>query len=128
MIVSELRGYKSLRALNAFHTLLLGLKMLPSYLGEQYEDFYSRIAEMPLSGQEKMLREAVMFVELQADEVEALVCFCKDPNGVPYTAENIKGLDPKQLFECIVAVCKEIAKIKIDFVTEAEKKNLKTSQ
>jgi hypothetical protein len=124
----ELKGYKSLKALNAFHALMLGLKMLPMYLGEDYDLFLSRIEAMGPQDQEKMIREAVLFVELQKDEVEALICFACDPNGVPYTSENLKSLSPDQLVEVIVAVCLEISKIKINFVTDGEKKNLKTFQ
>lgn len=125
--VLELRGFKSLRALNAFNTLLLGLKMLPAYMGETYEDFLNRINAMPFEDQMKMIREAAMFVELQKEEVEALICFCADKNGVPYEAANLKNLGPDQIIDIIVAVCGEIAKMKIDFVTDNEKKKLKTS-
>lgn len=128
MRVLELKGYKSLKALNAFHTLMLGLKMLPAYMGESYEDFYSKVDAMTESDQEKLIREAALFVELQKDEVESLICFCADANGVPYSAENLKSLGPDQLYECIVQVCLAISKIKINFISEAEKKNLKTSQ
>jgi hypothetical protein len=127
MKVLELRGYKSLRALNVFHTLMLGLKMLPAYVGEAYEDFFARVSDMPPADQEKLIREAALFVELQKEEVEALVGFCADPNGVPYAASNLKNLGPKEIHEIIVAVCLEIAKIKIDLVSDAEKKNLKIS-
>lgn len=123
MKVLELRGFKSLRALNAFNTLMLGLKMLPAYMGESYEVFFDRVSKMSPEDQEKLIREAAVFVELQKEEVEALVGFCADPNGVPYSAENVKNLGPKDLHEAVVAVCKEIAKIKIDLVGEAEKKN-----
>ena len=121
--VLELKGYKSLRALNAFHALMLGLKMLPSYMGESYEDFFLRIQSMPPDDQMKMIREAALFVELQKEEVEALICFSADKNGVPYVSENLKGLAPDQILEIIIAVCFEISKIKIDFVTDTEKKN-----
>lgn len=123
MKVLELRGYKSLRALNAFNALMLGLKMLPAYMGEDYEAFLNRIHNMGPDDQKKMIREAAMFVELQKEEVEAIICFCTDKNGVPYTSENLKNLGPGQLIELIVAVCFEIAQIKIDFVSDAEKKN-----
>lgn len=123
MKVLELRGHKSLRALNAFHTLMLGLKMLPAYVGESYEEFYSRVSEMPPSDQEKLIREAALFVELQKEEIEAIACFCTDRNGVPFSPENIKNLSPKEIVEMIVAVSMEIAKIKIDLVSDAEKKN-----
>jgi hypothetical protein len=123
MKVLPLTGYKSLRALNVFHTLMLGLKMLPAYMGETYEDFFARVDAMPEADQEKMIREAALFVEIQKDELEALICFCADKNGVPYQAANLKNLGPSELIEVIVAVCKEIAKVKIGFVTETEKKN-----
>lgn len=121
--VLELKGFKSLRAMNAFHSLMLGLKMLPSYMGESYEDFFARIQQMPPDDQKKMIKEAALFVELQKEEVEALVCFCADKNNVPYTSENLKSLKPDEILEIIVAVCCEISKIKIDFVSESEKKN-----
>ena len=123
MQVLELKGYKSLRAMNAFHALMLGLKMLPQYMGETYEEFFSRIQEMPEVDQLKLIKEASLFVELQEEEVKSLICFCTDKNGVPYTGENLKSLKPNQLTDIIVAVCGEIAKIKIDFVSEKEKKN-----
>lgn len=121
--VSELKGYKSLRALNAFHSLMLGLKMLPHYMGESYEDFYARIEAMPKDAQVKMIQEAALFVELQKEEVEALIFFCRDSNGIPYQASNIDNLTPDQLHEIIVAVCTKISEIKIDFVSAREKKN-----
>jgi hypothetical protein len=123
MIVSELRGFKSLRALNAFHALMLGLKMLPSYVNEPYEKFFDRVAEMPPADQEKLIREAVKFVELDPAELEAIISFVKDKNGVPYGPHNIKNLSPLELVEIVVAVCKEIAAMRIDSVTESEKKN-----
>jgi tRNA A37 threonylcarbamoyladenosine modification protein TsaB len=121
--VLPLVGYKSLRALNGYNTLLLGLKMLPAYRGESYEEFYARVDSMPPNDQEKLIREAVVFVELQKDEVEAIVGFCKDPNGVPYEPANLLKLPAKEIHEIIVAVCLEIAKIKITLVSEDEKKN-----
>lgn len=123
MKVLELKGYKSLRALNVFHSLMLGLKMLPAYMGETYEDFYDRISKMDAASQEKLIREAALFVEIQKDELEALISFCADANGVPYSAENMKNLGPKDIHEMIVAVCLQIAKIKIDLVSDSEKKN-----
>lgn len=122
MKVLELRGFKSLLALQAFHKLMLGLKMLPSYMGEAYEDFYQRISEMEPNDQEKIIREAALFVELQKDEFEALACFCADANGVPYTVENLKSLDPASALEIVVQVSLALSKIKVSFLSEAEKK------
>lgn len=123
MQVGELKGFDAWRAFGVFHKLMLGLKMLPAYMGETYEDFYDRISEMPEADQVKMIREAAVFVDMEQDELESIILFCKDPNGVPYRAENLKSLKPDQILEIVVAVCSEIAKIKIDFLSDKEKKN-----
>lgn len=123
MKVNELKGYKSLRALNAFHALMLGLKMLPAYAGIQYEEFYQRIQEMEPSEQKKLIKEAALFVQLEKDEVEALISFCSDANGVPYTSENVKNLSPEQIHDAVVSVCVEMSKFKIDLISKDEKKN-----
>lgn len=122
MKVLELKGYKSLRALNAFHTLMLGMKMLPAHLGESYEAFYSRFSDLAEGEQASMIREAALFVELTKEEVEALVCFVADDNGVPYEPSNLKNLGPSELIDVICAVCQEIGKIRIDIVNREEKK------
>lgn len=126
--ILPLTGYKSLRALNAFHALLLGLKMLPAYQAEGYESFYASFSERTDSDKEKLLREAAVFVQLQQDEVEALLSFATDKNGVPYSAVNLKNLNAGELHEIVVAVCMEIGRIKIDLVSEEEKKKSLTSQ
>jgi hypothetical protein len=121
--VLPLKDFKSLRAFNAFHKLMLGLKMLPAYMEEPYEDFFSRVQKMNEADQIKLIREAALFVDLEKEELDALVCFSADKNGVPYTSENMKNLGPADFVEIIVAVCFEIAKIKVDFVSDSEKKN-----
>lgn len=121
--VLPLEGFKSLRALNAFHTLMLGLKMLPAYMGEPYEKFFARVGAMPIEDQYRMIREAAAFVELSQEEVEALVGFTSDPNGIPYGPPQLKTMKPGQILDLVCAVCLEIAKMKIDLVSEAEKKN-----
>jgi phenolic acid decarboxylase len=128
MKVLEIKGYQSLRAFQAYNTLLLGLKMLPAYIGESYESFYTRMTDMAFDAQEKMIREAAFFVELRKEEVEALVCFCTDKNGIQYSSINVGNLGPKELIEAIVSVCVEISKFKIDLVSEDEKKKYRDSQ
>lgn len=125
--VAELKGYKSYRAFNVFHSLMLGLKMLPEYMAVTYEDFFKVIDELTPEDQEKMIRKAALFVKLEQEEIESLVCFCKDPKGVPYGPANVKNLGPDEILEIIVAVCVKISQIKIDLVSKAEKKNLKTT-
>lgn len=127
MKILPLKGYRSLRALNAFHALLLGLKMLPAYMGENYEEFYASFTEKSEAEKERLVREAALFVELQEDEVKALVSFATDKNGVPYSAVNIGNLDAGEIHEIIVAVCMEIGRIRIEIISEDEKKKLSVS-
>lgn len=122
MKVLELKGYKALRAMNVFHGLLLGLKMMPKYYLEEYETFHARFADLDDDAKEKLIREAALFVELKKEDVEALACFVCDPNGAPYQAANIKNLGPGEILDIIVAVCMEIGRIKINLVSEEEKK------
>lgn len=124
--VLPLRGYKSLKALNAFHALLLGLKMLPAYAHISYPDWHASFKDKSESDKETMLREAAAFVNLAADEVEALVTFTCDANGVPYGASNIGNLDAAQLHEIVVAVCMAIGRMSVTLLSEAEKKSSPT--
>ena len=124
MIVSELRGIQSFYAVQSVHTLMLGLKMLPSYLGESYEEFFARIDEMPEADQANMIREAALFVKLSPEEILDLCQFCSDANGVPYSKANMKSLRPEEIHEMIVAVGMQVMRDhKIKLITEAEKKN-----
>ena len=127
MKILPLTGPKALKAFYSFHKLLLGLKMLPAYMGEAYSEFYEAFNEKTEAEKEKLVREAAVFVPLEQDELMALVSFASDKNGVPYCPENIKNLEVNQLFEIIVAVSMEIGKIKVDLISEDEKKNLATT-
>lgn len=128
MQVSELRGVESFKALTVFHNIMLGLKMLPNYAHLPYEEFYTAIAAGSEESKDKIIREAILHVGLDAVDIESLAVFCTDPNGAVYRKANLKPLPPNEIFEIVVAVCREISKIKVDFVTESEKKKLEISQ
>jgi len=121
--VLELRGLKSYFTLQAFGKMLLGLKMLPMYMTTPYGEFYELVDKMSEQDQEKLIREGVFMVDLNSDEIMAFMRFAQDKNGVPYSEENIKRLPPNEIYEIIVAVCKECAKIKVNLTTTDEKKN-----
>jgi hypothetical protein len=114
--------------MNAFHTLLLGLKMLPVYMHEDYVSFFASFKTKTDGEKEDALRQAIAFVQLTPEEVEAIVSFATDSNDVPYSAKNRQELKPDELFEIIVSVCMEIGRIKIELVSEEEKKKSLTSQ
>ncbi len=119
-----LKDYKSLRALNAYCALMIGMKMLPAHAHYTLEEFFALIEAMTPEDQVTLLTNGAKIVELAPEEVKALVCFCTDKNGIPYTAENMKNLGPGELVEVIVTVCMEVLRnINIDLITKDEKKN-----
>lgn len=127
--VATLQGIKSLRALNAFSALLLGMKMLPGQAHLTFEEWIELVQSMEPEDQLKTLVHGAKIVALDPEEVKALVCFCSDKNGIMYTEANLKTLSPSELVEVIVAVCWEVLRnINIDLVTKEEKKNSSPSQ
>ena len=92
-------------------------------MGEDYDSFMDRVKEMPKEKQRELFKTAARHIELEKGEVEALLCFCTDPNGIPYKAENLGNLNPEKIVDIIVEVCLKIAEIKVDMVTDSEKKN-----
>lgn len=124
-----LKDYKSLRALNAYCALMIGMKMLPGHAHFTLEEFFTLVENMTPQDQITLITNGAKIVELAPEEVKALVCFCTDKNGIPYTAENMKNLGPSELVEVIVTVCMEVLRnINIDLITKDEKKNFSPSQ
>lgn len=127
MKILPLRGHASLRALNVFHMLMMGLKMTPSYMAWSYEDFFEMIQKCPPEKQKTFIREAANLVAIEEDELKAVISFACDANGVPYGAANLKNLEPAQLVDIVTEVCFEISQMRIDLVTKSEKKNSENS-
>jgi hypothetical protein len=123
MKLLPLKDINSFWAFQSFHKLMLGLKMLPSYMGEQYEEFYARVEEMPDKDKEKLIREALIFVPLERSEILPLISFVTDDNGIPYGEAQLSSISPDKLFNIMAMVCIEISKIKVNFLNEPEKKN-----
>lgn len=122
--VLPLKEYKSYKALCAFQRLIFGLQMIPGNMKYSYEEFCDIIEKMSPEDQLKTITQAAKMVTLDEDEVNALVCFCTDKNGIPYTNENKKNLTGSDIVEIVVTVCMAILKdIHIDLVTPEEKKN-----
>lgn len=124
MNVLPLKGIPAYHATMATHKLLYGLKFLPAYMGETYEDFLSKCDAMDEAGQEAVVRSAAVFVKLDQEEILDMAQFAADSNGIPFGAPQLKNAPPEQIHEVIVLVAKEvISKHKIRLVSEAEKKN-----
>lgn len=119
----ELVGLSSYSALQVFYKVMIGLKMYAAYAHLEPQEFFELIENMSEQEQDKVIREALLLVSLDKEELECLTSFCTDANGVPFRSENMKSLKPDQIFEISVKSCIELSKIKINFITENEKKN-----
>ena len=104
MKILPLVGLKSLRAFNAFNSLLLGLEMLPDNLSVPYPEFFEAFKDKSDTQKEDALRQAVAFVPLTPEEIEAFAAFATDDNGIAYTKHNIANLKPDQILELVVAI------------------------
>ena len=121
--VLPLKGSETYWALQSYIKLLFGLKMLPMYLGKTLEQFFHDIEQLPVDDRKKIVREAALMVTLERDEVNALLKFAADKNGVPFTRENTGDLGPGEFMEIIIAVAQEIAALEPNFLSASEKKN-----
>lgn len=123
MNLLPLKGPKSVRALQAFQVLVLCGNMLPEYMGMEREAYGKMADELSEADKEKLLRKILTTIPTQEEEIYVLAAFATDKHGVPFSKVNIDNLGPAQIVEILVAVCMEIAKIKITMVTDEEKKN-----
>lgn len=122
--VLPLKEYKSYKALCAFQRLIFGLKMIPGFMQYSFEELCDIIDKMSDEDKLKTITQAAKMVTLDEDEVNALLCFCTDKNGIPYTAENKKNLSPADIVEIIVTVSMHLIQhVHVDLVNESEKKN-----
>lgn len=122
--VLPLKEYKSYKALCAYQRLIFGLQMIPGFMHYSYDEFCDLIEKMSKEDQLKTITQAAKMVTLDEEEVNALIGFCTDKNGIPYAAENKKNLSPSEIVEIIITVSMAIlSDIKIDLVSPDEKKN-----
>ena len=113
--VAELKGIRSVRALQVCSTLLLGMLMLPINLNKKFDEFFKDIAKLPVDDQRKVLRDAVKLVALGDDEINACLAFCKDKNGVPIDKSNIENYPPGVIAEMVVSVCLSVLATEVFF-------------
>lgn len=128
--VLPLVGIKTLPAMTCFYRLLAGLKMIPIHdkMGASFEEFLEWISELPESEKRKMIKLALLFVDMPQDDWPSILCLAADKNGIPYGPENIKNLDIQNMVEIALEVFLRIGDIKIYMVSENEKKNLSPIQ
>ena len=124
MRVEPLVGLPGYFAYTTYLKFIFGLSLMPAYVGTDFTKFKESVCEADDAGKEKIIREALGLVDLSGEEITNLTRFVKDPNGVPYGKENMKSMNPLEIYNVLCAVCLECAKIKPnDLTTADEKKN-----
>lgn len=123
MKLLPLKGPDTYWALQSYIKLLFGLKMLPMYMGDTLEEFFAKVEAMSVDDRKKIVRQAVLMVTLDRDEVNSLIKFAADKNGVPFSRENTLSMDPAEYMEIIHAVTQAIAALEPNFLSATEKKN-----
>ena len=121
--VLPLKGPETYWALQSYIKLLFGLKMLPMYAGLDMEEFFDAIERMPVDDRKKIVRQAVLMVTLERDELYSLIRFASDKNGVPFSRENTSGMSPKEFMDIVHAVTQALAELEPNFLSSTEKKN-----
>lgn len=122
--VLPLTGLKALRAFNVFYSLMLGYRMHPKNVLMSDIDFLKHFSNLSEEEKARELIEAVKFVPLEESEVNELICFCCDSNGVPLSALNTKEMTPDMIADIIVSVSLEFSKTKLFTIGAEElKKN-----
>ncbi len=121
--VKELRGLKSVWALNALATLIYGLGTEQACLGQDYETTAAKFEALPDEEKEKQLRHALEIVNLTSADMMNLLEFAIDANGVPYAQKKLEKMGPHEIVEAMLAVCLELAKLRPQVCPEDLKKN-----
>lgn len=123
--VTDLIGLKGWNAYSVFQRLMIGVKMLPFYDQMSYEEFYNYLDELPPQEQLKYIKQALLLVKMEGSEVLTLIECCSDPNGIAYGEAHLKSMPLDKMFDLMVEACVELSKIKINFISEDEKKKLR---
>ena len=122
--VKELRGLKSVYAVNALSNLVYGLAVEQAHLGQDIEETYAKFEALDEAGQRKQLKHALRIVNLTQEDMLNLLSFALDVNGVPYDEGRIKTMPPTDIMDAMLEVACQVAKvIKPRSITNDAKKN-----
>jgi len=112
---SELKGIKSVRVLQVTSTLLLGSLMLPVNMGKTYDNYFEEIMNLDREDQAQVLTDAIQFVELKDEEIQSILSFVQDKNGVQIDKSNIDNYNPAEIMDMVLTVCLQVFDIDVFF-------------
>ena len=128
--VKELRGLKSIYAVNALSSLVYGLAIEQAHLGQDIEETYAKFERLDEKEQREQLKHALRIVNLTQDDMLNLLYFALDANGVPFDENRVKNMAPTDIMDAMLEVACKVAKTvkKTRSITEDSKKNCQLVQ
>ena len=112
----DLRGIRSPAGYQVFFKLLLGYYLIPMFAADaDFDAFLSRFEKMAEDEKRAVLEKAAAVVDLTNEERLNVLCFAKDKNGVPYSAENVGNLPFDEILRITVDVCLAFSEVKVFF-------------
>lgn len=122
--VKELRGLKSVYAVNALSNLVYGLAVEQAHLGQDIETTYAKFEALDEAGQRAQLKHALRLVNLSKEDMLNLLSFAVDVNGIPYDEGRVKSMAPTDIMDAMLEVaCKVAQAVKPRTITDDAKKN-----
>lgn len=121
--VKQARGVAGARAFQVYHRLVFGLNMTPLNAGKKYDEWVREFEAKTDEDKRRDLAVACLLVDLEPEEMHALLALASDPNGNPLGPENVSGLPPNEIVEIMTDVCMELSKIPLYSLTSEQKKN-----
>lgn len=102
----DLRGLKSPAGFQVLYTLLIGFYSIPTFeKNTDFNEFIKEFEKMPREQRREILMKSACITPLKEEEYLNVLCFCKDPNGIPYGKENVNNLKYDEIIELVVEVC-----------------------
>jgi hypothetical protein len=121
--VLPLTGIGGVRAFNVFHSVILGMSLIPVNIEKGYRLFLDELDQKDDTEKRKFFIDGLRFVPLEESDIEAVIRFVTDENGVPLSKSNTRLMSSSEIIEAMTDVFLEISRINVSIVTEGEKKN-----
>ena len=120
MEVTELKGLKSVKALNIYSQLLLGYKMLPIHFDKTYDEFLEWFSNQSVDDKKIIIKQALSAVSLDDVDITALTAFAKDENGIIYTKSVLDHLSINEIIDVATEVCLALDRLEVFFYKKAK--------
>ncbi|MDR3243820.1 MAG: hypothetical protein LBT79_03630 [Elusimicrobiota bacterium] len=115
MKIKELKGLKSVKALNVYMKLVIGIAMTYFNKEKSFDAFLKNFEGYDLEKKRTLLKLACLIVQLEEDEVEALTRFAVDDDDIAYERPALSNLKTSELVAIMVEVLLKISEVEVFF-------------